>query len=169
MKRLALVVYLFLLGGCSSDPQMAPSVPASSPAPVPVAISLKQVADAFDAAGLPIGETVVYDERSDPNGLLGRPGRYVEKMNFTDKRIKPPSFVPSNKADREAALLNCSIEIFKNLDDAQNRHDYLANLGRASGIFDTYRYLHKNVLVRIDLKLIPSEAEEYRRALETIP
>jgi len=168
MAKVWIVLVILVHGSisCSTGNQTAPSLPASTPEPVPVAISLKQVVDAFNAAGLPMHKQVVYDERTDPNELLGRPGRYVEKMNFTDKRIKE-KFKPLNK-EMEAANLNCSIEIFKERADAETRHQYLEAIGKPSGMFDSYKFLHKNVLVRIDLKLIPLEADEYKRVLESL-
>lgn len=153
MKILFILLLSFVT--CSTPQSTAPSMPASTPEPTPVPISLKQVVDAFNTANLPMTGQVVFDERTDPNELLGRPGRYVEKMNFTDKRIK-------DKRD------NCSIEVFKNPEDALTRHQYLEGVGRSAAMFDSYRFLHKNILVRIDLKLVPSEAEEYKRVLETL-
>lgn len=164
MKNLLVCALLFTV--CSGPQQTAPSLPATTPGPVPVPISLKQVVEAFNAANLPIGRSVIYNERTDPNELLGRPGRYVEKMNFTDKRIKGNG--KSDLKELKDTDLNCSIEIFKNPEDAQNRHQYLENLGRPAAMFDSYKFLHKNILVRIDLKLIPSEADEYKRILGSL-
>lgn len=153
MKYLLIATLLF--AACSRS-QTAPSVPPSTPEPVPVAISLMQVVEVFNNANLPMDKAVVYDERTDPNSLLGRPGRYVEKMNFTDTRVK-------DKNRRE-----CSIEIFTNEADAKNRFEYLETIGRSGAMFDSYKFLHKNVLVRVDLKLVPSEADEYKKALESL-
>lgn len=143
MKKL--LPFLLLLAGCQS-PQTVPVTP-------PPQISLKQVVDVF--AHLPVKDAVIYDERTDPNGLLGRPGRYVEKMNFSDARL------PEKRPE-------CSIEVFNSFEDAKLRKEYIEAIGKASSPMDSYYFLHRNVLVRIDLKLIPSEAEEYKKALESL-
>lgn len=150
MKNLLLLAALF--SACTAS-QTAPSLPASTPKPVPVAISLKQVVRAFEK--LPVTKAIVYDETTDPNGLLGRPGQYVEKMNFIDSRDK------DKKHD-------CSIEIFRNTEDAQTRKTYLDAIGKSSSMFASYSYLHKNVLVRISFGVLPTDAEAYRQALESI-
>lgn len=150
-----LLIFLLFLSACYGPQSTAPSMPATTPSPVSVPISLKQVVFAFKAVNLPMTAETIFDERTDPNGLLGRPGRYVEKMNFTDKRIK-------EKRN------HCSIEIFQNYEDALNRYQYVEVIGRTDGMLDSYKFLHKNVLVRINLDLIPSEADEYKRILETL-
>lgn len=120
----------------------------------PSPLTLEQVRDSFSK--LPMKDAVVYDEKTDPNQLLGRPGRYIAKMNFTDERL-PPSDVP-----------NCTIEVFHNAADAENRRAYLESVGRGASFLDSYKFLHKNVLVRVDLGLTPSQAAEYETALKSL-
>lgn len=153
MKTLLLLMPLLIVA-CSPK-ATAPSLPASTPEPVPVAISLMQVVEAFDKSQLPMTKATIYDETTDPNGLLGRPNRYVEKMNFFDERDKIRKH-------------ECSIEIFRNAEDAKARHDYLVTIGKASSLFATYPYLHKNVLVRISFGVLPKDADVYRLALSDL-
>lgn len=130
-------------------------MPASTPEPVAVTISLKQVVTAFEQAKLPVTKPVVYDAETDPNGLLGRPNQYVEKMNFIDPRDK------KKRSD-------CTIEVFKDQADAESRKTYIDTIGKASSLFASYSYLHKNVLVRISFGVLPKDAEAYKQALESI-
>jgi hypothetical protein len=155
MRTATICVFSLFAIACQSAQQTAPSVPASTPAPVPVAISLKQVIDAFERAGLPIQKRTVFDESTDPNGLLGRPNQYVEKMNFKDPRDKKRGG-------------DCSIEIFRNEQDAKSRKDYTDTIGKSAAIFASYSYLHKNVLVRISFGVVPADADVYRQVLETV-
>jgi hypothetical protein len=117
-------------------------------------LNLADVRAAF--AHLPVTDMVVYDENTDVNHLLKRPGQYVEKANFTDSRIPPD-------ADRK-----CTIEVFANAEDMKRRKEYVEAIGNAAAVFGTYLYPHKNVLVRIDFKLPPEQADEYKRALESL-
>lgn len=137
-----LFLFLTFMVACSSN--------GSSPP-----ISLMQVVEAFDNAKFPIINATVYDETTDPNKLLGRPGRYVEKMNFFDER----DIEKKNE---------CSIEIFKTAEDAKARKDYLDTVGKAASMFASYSYLHKNVLLRISYGVLPKDAEVYRQALESL-
>lgn len=149
-----LLIPLLFFASCSK-PQTAPSVAPSTPDPVPVAISLAQVIKAFENAKLPIKKRAIYDESTDPNNLLGRPGQYVEKMNFTDARgHKTP--------------LDCSIEVFPDNATAATRKNYIDSIGKAASIYAAYSYLHHNVLVRISFAVLPKDADAYRQALESI-
>lgn len=111
------------------------------------------VVEAFEP--LPMKNAVIYDERTDPNHLLGRPGGYTDKMNFTDARI-------TEKRDF------CTIEVFANNADALRRKTYTEQIGNTAPMFSSYYFLHRNVLVRIDKQLPPSDAEAYRIALESL-
>lgn len=116
-------------------------------------LTLMNVVEAFEP--LPVKNAVIYDERTDPNHLLGRPGGYIEKMNFTDERI-------TEKRDF------CTIEVFANNADALKRKVYTEQIGDSAPMFSSYYFLHRNVLVRIDKQLPPSDAEAYKIALESL-
>lgn len=65
----------------------------------------------LEKANISCGDLIVHDEDSDTNGLLGRPGQYISKVNFNDLHI--PSDDPP-----------CTIEVFSNLQDATKRKAY---------------------------------------------
>lgn len=130
------------------------------------ALTLADVKTAFERQHLPVSDLVIYDENTDVNHLLKRPGQYIEKANFTDSRIKQ-DFEPATDADRDT-LRKCTIEVFASAEDMERRKNYVEAIGKSAAVFGSYLYPHKNVLVRIDFKLPPEQAEEYKRALESL-
>ncbi len=74
------------------------------------------IIDKLREAEYPIDNVITYNENNDPNKLLGRPGQYIEKVNFADLRLYQSD--ENNPAGG-------SIEIFENEKDCQNRVDYL--------------------------------------------
>jgi hypothetical protein len=117
----------------------------------------------LERAGLPIGSYVNYTAATDGNHLLGRPGQYVSKVNFQDKRIDP-----KDALDPTDITAGGSIETFDNEDDAQRRYDYVHAISTGSSLFAEYEYLRGTVLFRISNILTPNQAAEYERALKTI-
>jgi len=94
-----------------------------TPEPATVLLTSEQVMDAFRYAGLPIINEIVYTESSDPNSLLGRPGQYVGKVNFLDKRIE--------KAARDKK--GCTIEVFASQSALAPRKTYLESISQRGG------------------------------------
>lgn len=74
------------------------------------------IIDKLREAEYSIDNAITYNENNDPNKLLGRPGQYIEKVNFADLRL-----YQSDKNNPAGG----SIEIFENEKDCQNRVDYL--------------------------------------------
>jgi hypothetical protein len=111
----------------------------------------------FTAAELPVGEVIVYTEESCPNDLLGRPGQYVGKANWEDTRVD--QFGES--------LTGGTVEVFDNQDALIQRKEYLEPI-LMEAMFLQYMYIHKNVIVRIDKELSPSQAEKYEQVLKTL-
>ena len=114
-------------------------------------------------AGLPITQTQVYTERSDPNHELGRPNGYTSKANWVDARIDHPSgdFDPEDGG---------SVEVFGSSSDAQVRLKYLRSLSNA-GAFGTNEYdwiLDGQMLLRVTNTLVPSDAAVYRKTAERL-
>jgi hypothetical protein len=75
--------------------------------------SAKQVVIRLRGAGLPIGTYRVYSEVTDPNKLLGRPGQYLGKVNFQDRRVKA-----SERLSRFDVSAGGSVEVFGDRGDA---------------------------------------------------
>lgn len=91
--------------------------------------------------------TVVTAE-NDENKLLGRPNQYTEKITWKDSRSKD-------------SQVDCSIELFKNKEDATSRKTYLEKVIKSIPVFTQYIAQKDNVLLRIDGVLTPVQAKEY--------
>lgn len=121
--------------------------------------------DAFLAAladaGLPVGQSTVWDEATDPNELLGRPGQYVAKATWTDTRVECFSDPPG---------VDCGgdIEIFENTDDRDERYEYLAGFADQAPIGGYYQWRLANAVIRVGFELTPSQAEEYAAVFEQL-
>jgi hypothetical protein len=115
------------------------------------------VIDSFKTLSIPIGEVIVYDEETCPNDLLGRPGQYIGKADWEDTRVE--QFGDS--------LTGGTVEVFDNQNALIKRKEYLEPF-LEEAMFLQYMYVHKNVIVRIDKELTPTQADEYKDALESL-
>lgn len=107
-------------------------------------------------------EYVIFDSKTDPNGVLGRPKQYVQKGEGWDSRKEIVDKESDNAID---------IEVFKNKEDCQARYEYLQQFVDASmGAFGLHQYIYKYDLVifRVDYGLTPEEAQAYKQALDEI-
>lgn len=148
MKRLLVFLsVLIVLCGCSAP---APSVPTLQD------MSASSVVDALIASGFPIENVIVYDEATDVNELLGRPGQYIEKVSFADGRVE--QYDPADP-------LGGTIEIFKTKSDCDARRKYIQSVFDASPLFAMYMYQFGTVLARFEYALTPSDAAQYETAL----
>ena len=105
---------------------------------------------------LPVGESVAYTAKTDPNDLLGRPNQYTSKVNFKDTRLKPDSL-----ADDLDVQEGGSIEVFENKSDAIRRKEYVEGIGKGFSPFSEYTYREGTVLLRLSHRLLPKQAAEY--------
>lgn len=121
-------------------------------------LSAASVINGFKKAGLPIGKFEIYTESTDPNKLLGRPGQYMGKANWEDTRIQQ---------DSTTEIKGGTVEIFDNEASLIKRKEYLEAFIQ-NPMFLQYMYIHKNVIVRIEKEIAPSQALEYFKALNTL-
>lgn len=138
--------------------------------------STPQYADLPDAATMVqmikdansnVGNTVIYDESTDPNELLGRPGEYIGKADFEDTRLEQVNI----NAGFENDYTGGTFEIFSSSDDCQKRYDYLLSLRDPSmGAYGLNEYMYKYdcVLFRVDYALTPEQAQEYHDIFDSI-
>ncbi|KHD36064.1 hypothetical protein NL50_09790 [Clostridium acetobutylicum] len=92
---------------------------------------------------------------NDSNKLLGRPNQYTEKVTWEDNRSKD-------------SQVDCSIELFKNKDDAKARKDYLEKIIKSMPMLTQYIEQKDNVLLRIDGVLTPAQSKEYINIFDSI-
>ena len=141
---------------------VAPTTTPPTTTPVPTTPSntcyqVEDVINAFKDAGLPIGVVVVYDEATDPNSLLGRPNQYIAKASWEDTRIEQYGDSPRGG----------TVEIFDSTKALNDREEYLEQFVTMP-MFLQYMYKHKNMLVRIEGDLTPSQAKEYENILNSL-
>lgn len=123
-------------------------------------MSAEELITEFELSGFPINKVINYTAETDTNKLLGRPNQYTSKINFSDSRLE--------QFDEENEPVGGSIEVFNNQEDAQNRKNYIDEIGKNASIFVEYSYICDNVLLRLDKGFTPEEAEEYKKAFECI-
>jgi hypothetical protein len=129
MPRTVLIVTLGIavaavVGGCGGSGSSSSGATEGKTA-VAVLRSLK-------SAGLPISGYINYTAANDTNSLLGRPGQYVSKVNFHDKRIE--------KSEDFSLDGGGTIETFASGDDAKKRYDYVHAITSSSSLFAEYEY-----------------------------
>ena len=167
-KAVVLVVCVALGAGCSSGNTEPAAQADSGQSSADAAggtdssssdLDAAQIVAALEDSGIPIGESVVWDETTDPNELLGRPGQYVGKATWTDTRVEPCY-------DGQPAF-DCGgdVEVFKNENDRDERFDYLSLFATETGIGGYYMWKADNTVVRVGYELPPSSAATYEDAL----
>ena len=117
---------------------------------------------ALRSHGLPIGKITSYSASNDPNKLLGRPGYYISKTNFIDKRVKEPI------SDGIDVINGGSVEVFANVTNAKTRYIYLTTVEKSIPMLAEYDYIDRNVLLRISNDLTPKQAKQYQMTLKKV-
>ncbi|MFG1754924.1 hypothetical protein [Streptosporangium sandarakinum] len=115
--------------------------------------------------GLPVSPTVTYTADDDPNKLLGRPNGYTSKASFTDQRVDAAKVAGAKKGDVE---LGGSVEVFDDADQAEQRADYIQQIGKKMPMLSEYDYVVGPVLVRVSKELTPDQAKAFDTALGEI-
>ncbi len=108
-------------------------------------------------SNIPIKDFRVFNAETDPNSLLGRPGRYIEKASWLDSRVDP-----------EKTSSDCTVEAFKDLADLQERMKHLDQVYGAIPITKAYVFTHKNLILRVPFDLTPDQADAYKKVLESL-
>lgn len=122
--------------------------------------SAEAIVEAFQAAGLPIGESVVYTATTDPNHRLGRPGQYTGKASWADTRIEQP--------ESSDGPTGGTVEVFASKDELAARRDYIKSVQESMPMLQQYILESGNALLRLEFALTPDQAAEYERVLESL-
>ena len=151
----------------------ARSAARSAPAPSAPRDPAAQLAGK-DAAGVvgwlkqqhvPVTVTKVYDENSDPNHRLGRPGGYTSKAAFQDARV-PADNYGTDVDDRDRGG---SVEVFSSRSAAVDRAREIQTKLKAFGLGSEYDYVVDGDLIRVTGTVTPSQATSYQQALGVEP
>lgn len=125
-------------------------------------MSAEEIYQWFLEANLPCIDLIVYDEETDVNHQLGRPGCYTSKVNFDDERM----YKNDNKPREKQKL---TIEVFENTQDAVKRKTYVESIiEKVAIVTKQYIYLKGNALIRLPFDLIPKYAKEYEAVLDDL-
>ena len=118
--------------------------------------------DAFVKAGLPLTKAVAQTESTDPNNLLGRPGKYTERVSFD----LPGGDVSAKVGETDRGGV---IEWWPSHNDAQGRADKIQAVlrGRAEPASE-YDYVHGPALVRVTGKVLPELAKKFPAVLTSL-
>ena len=108
-----------------------------------------------------ISYTVVFDENTDPNGSLGRPGKYIGKCDFADSRIEWNSFLEDD------LKMGGTAEFFSTKKECSARYAYLKPFVD-SGFLKEYMYKYSNVIIRVDQKITPTDAAVYKAIFDSL-
>ena len=174
-KILSLLLVCILLVGCGKEDNSPKSV--------------SEVIKSLKDDGLPIADEVEYSQENDPNELLGRPGEYVQKINFNDndvierqteesikdlKKSETDAFKFDKKAidDHRKSMsklnrdkLDCTIEMFENSKDLDARAKKIEAL---SGLANQYVYKKGKFLLRISYDVTPDNAKKYEESFKKL-
>lgn len=158
---------LLTLAGCSGDNagggtvDTKPSSSAASSTPAAETPDAESVVKSLVGSIDDAQPATVYTAATDPNNLLGRPGGYTSKADWTDKRAKP-------KLDDEVQN-GGSVEVYADPAEAEERAKFIADTLDKMKIFGTeYHYLNGGILLRVSGALTPDQAAEYEAALKTL-
>lgn len=114
-----------------------------------------------------IEKVVVYDEQSDPNGLLGRPGEYIGKADFVDSRIEANQNPYMTDVLKEGGTLEC----FDSRSACDARYQLLCSMsGPEMGALGVNAYLYKyeTAIFRVSYDVTLSDAATYQTAMDAI-
>jgi len=110
--------------------------------------------------------TIVYNAKTDPNHLLGRPNGYLSKASFSDSRVSSSDTIGDTKGD---VGFGGSVEVYPNASAAKARANYIESLEKAAPILGTeYDYVNGPILLRVSQYLTPSQAKGYEQVLADI-
>lgn len=121
----------------------------------------QSLAEQIKAVNSNVGEIEAFDESTDPNENLGRPGEYISKADFEDMRLEQYG----------EYYIGGTIETFESESDCDNRYEYLKTMQDSSlGAFGLNQYMYKydKAIFRIEYDLTPDQAEEYHTQIDTI-
>jgi len=121
-------------------------------------LTAEQIVEELKSSGMPITNVVVYDEKTDPNGLLGRPHQYTSKVNFSD---------PAHD-DADLTSPDNTVEVFQFADDARKRATVIRDVTSATPALAEYVYQESFYVLRLNHDILPADAAKYEELFKVI-
>ncbi len=135
-RTLPLLVLAAVVAGCSTGPTVdAPTAAAD-----------------LATAGV-VADVATTTAQDDPNQLLGRPGGYTSRATFTIPGVEPADPAPA-ACDRGGC-----IEQWPDEAAAQERADYITQIGKALPGAVEYSYVRDGLLLRVAKAADPATAQ----------
>lgn len=160
------------LGACGAGPaptQDATAEGTPTEEQVPVELTAGEAIDELKDMNEHVTDVLVWDEETDINRVLGRPGEYISKADFSDDRVDESW---STEDERMKYGLNGgTLEIFSSESDCTKRTNYLKKfMSTDLGTLGLTQYVYKypKALFRVSFDVVPSEAEVYRSQMDEI-
>jgi hypothetical protein len=136
--------------------------PSGTPSPEPLVrdFGAEDLIGAMADAGIPVGEVIVYNRKTDGNKLLGRPHGYVEKADWEDTRTDCFDF------KLEGYSCGGTIELFDDFQDLKSRFAYLKAYASAESVGGIpvggfYMWRTQFAVIRVGTPLTRQRANEY--------
>lgn len=127
-------------------------------------VSAEKAVQAFKDNGLPVGQVIVYDEKTDPNNLLNRPNQYTQKVAFADTSIDQPD--PEFLMDDASPINGGTIEVYPTVDGAIKRKEYVEQVTESMPMLQQYIYVNDTAVLRLEHDVLPSDAEKYNEIFQ---
>ena len=108
---------------------------------------------AFIDAGLPLIHIIEYTSETDTNSLLGRPGEYVEKINWFDGRYFEDWMGEESP--------NLTVEVFLDREDMERRKAHIQSMMDAMPILSSPYFYSDTMLLRLSFDLTPESTSQY--------
>jgi len=146
----------FVDGVASVTPTPVPT-PTPEPTPTPYPYGRLSTISAMDAVnelienGVDITKIIEYDEETDPNGQIGQPNGYTQKVNFTFN-----------------GKYEGTVEVFENIDDATARAEYIEAISASAPVIGYYVYQRDLAVFRLELSVAQSDAEAFEAVLDSL-
>lgn len=121
-----------------------------------------EIINAMIELGAPIDAQKLtdYDEVSDPNGQMGKPGGYTSKTDYGCVGYAKNS---------EGEWVGGTLEVYEDTSGAKNRFDYLESIyTQMPVLLDCHMYLRGNAVLRINLGVVDKDAQTVFDAFETV-
>lgn len=148
----SLVLAGILLAACSSSGGGAKTSP-------PAGTLTQKLA----ASGLSVTATIIYNDKTDPNHMIGRQGGYTSKTAWVDRAIAKQAGDPSS--DPGGTQYGGSIEVYSDGSGAKDRLTELRAFKPPLG--DGYDYMSGTAVLRLSYFLTPAQASKYKQAFAT--
>jgi hypothetical protein len=136
----------------TTGPETTATTIAETTTTRPKELTAAAIVAGLKAAELPVSDVVEYTAENDPNELLGRPGQYVQKVNFSDSKLEEPS-------DGDG-----TVEVFQNQGDAKQRKEYVDSISKDMPTLGYYTYQSGPYVLRIAFAVPPARADAYEAA-----